>query len=668
MVIRKIPVYNFENLSFYKPQNGDFLKQSFYLSLPPLPEFEAEKTLFSLPGALELRVIIRSYKDGNDDNRSLDSEGCFYFNEKDERILEAVYTTESADGAARGTHTVRLPLSAPFARGGETGLYFDGTWLRFMRNGEVLNQNITLGFFSQPEGELYLDSSFSKVCVSAAENVTVSYREEKTIANTDFYFPHGWNTNIGDVMTFSHGGVYHLIYLLDRRHHGSGPCGSHYICQLTSENLTDWYEQKPIVEIDEPWKTCGTGTMLYHGGKYYMSYGLHTGRYPDARKKLTAEFNAEKSEFIPVTFEEIFAKGALPEGAALSESDDGISFTPKNVIFHAAQNPSAYTASDGKIKLYCGYGGEGVFEAENFNSRFRASNTKFDFVNNSVMRNTTECPAFFEWNGYRYLLIGFTGYFRTLSPDSSEFADAAAMGESIYDALSVPMVSAFKGNRRLIAGWVRSNLGWGGPLMQRELIQCPDGKLDMKWIPELIPETVGENLISDTELIGGFAALERKRSCYLKLKINPQNSEKIGISLKDGDSYTVLQIDRTDKTVQINDSLNGGFTEKIPTILEIMKSAPEDVKPYSKVNFTNIPSVAKNYTLGDIRDIDGTFELKLILRCSRRMHSTVIDAEIAGKRTMISVRTDFFPTELSVISDGNIEIAEKSLHYISFEE
>lgn len=667
MVIRKIPVYSFENLEFKPLGNGEFLKQSFYLKIPKLPHsFESEKTLLSIPNALEIRAIKRSYKDGSPDNRSLDAEGCFYFNMQDEWIVEAICKMETDDLALSGDMVLRLPLSAPFVGGCETGLYFDGTWLRFLLNGEVINEAPALDRFCTPAGAAVTDDIFASVEAAAVNNATLDYREIETQANADFFFPYGWNTNIGDVMTFTHDGVYHLIYLLDRRHHGSGPCGSHYICQLTSDNLVDWHEQKPIVQIDRPWKSCGTGTMFFHNGKYYMSYGLHTTRYGNKKEKIAPEFNEEKGEFEPISFKEVFAKGGLPLGATLSVSDDGINFKPMELLIHSAQNPSAYTDNSGKIILYCGYGGEGVFESEAVDKPFRVSDQNFNFATGSVMRNSTECPAFFEWNGYRYLIIGFTGYFRTVSPDGREFIDAAAMGENAYDALSVPMVTEFGENRRIMAGWVRSSLGWGGVLMQRELIQEENGRLGMKWVPELMPKIVGEQLFTEADTDG--ASLDKQNSYYVRLKINHEKATRIGISFKDGASYAVLELNKLRNTAQINTSVDGGFGEELPTLPEIMKAANPDIRNSNEVNNTITPSIAKNYALPDIALEDAPLEIRLLLRHSKRMHSTVIDAEFNGRRTMISVRDDFYPERLSIISDGEINITDKEMYCIHFEE
>lgn len=668
MLIRKIPVYDFGNPQYLPLDNADFLNDKFYISLPALPQvFDKEKVLLSIPDALELRIIKRSYNDEGEDNASLKCEGCFYFNEADEWILEAEFNMCVSCGLPRDKYFLRLPISAPFMKDGNIGIYFDGTWVRFMKDGEILNENSGMDCFCKPSGDIFTDDMLKGIRVARVENVTVTYREEKTEVSPAFYFPEGWNANVGDVMAYYHDGTYHIMYLFDRRHHGSrNGAGAHYIAHLTTENLVDWYEQKPIAEIDRPWLTYGTGTMVFHDGRYYISYGLHTERYRGMEEKIEPVFNEKTGLFEAVTYEEIFSKGGLPAGAAYSVSDNGIDFVPGNLLFHAARNPSAYKSDNGGIILYCGYRGDGVFESESFDKPFGKSDRDFDFLNNAIMRNSSECPAFFSWNGYKYLIVGFTGYFRTLCPGSEEFVDASAMGENIYDGLSVPMVAEY-GERRIIAGWVKSPRGWGGVMMQRELVQEDGGKLGMKWIPELLPELIGENLFGGKNITEG-ASLEKHQSYYLEITVNPESAKHFGISLEDGLSSCVTQLDFEEKRVQVGKSTKGCFAKRIPTMLEQMKNLPESITYYKSAGIEDIPQNACDYALSDITGIDNEFVLKMLIRYSKRLRSTVLDVEIAEKRTLISVRDGFFPEKVSFLKDGDLTFGNTKLYVINTAE
>ena len=396
-----------------------------------------------------------------------------------------------------------------------------------------------------------------------------------------------------------------------------------------------------------------------------MSYGLHTERYEDGREKITPAYNKEKNEFEIIDFESVLEKGGLPTGASFSVSDDGINFTPSNLLTHASRNPSAYI-EDGKVTLYCGYGGEGVYESEDMYKPFKSVKKKFDF-GKSVMKNSTECPAMFCWNGYKYLIVGFTGYFRALTKNSDELVDAAALGEYIYDGLSVPMVAEFKNNRRLIAGWVHSVLGWGGALMQRELVQFEDGRLGMKWIPELIPQTNGKNLIKSS-LLGGKINLSKEESYLFEADVDSLDCEKIAFSFDDGKTACSLELDFIKKRVQINDCEINKFAQALPTPLEALAPLKDMEVHAMHSGITNIPQFAKNYALPDACGQNEHFKLRMTLRRSKKMRGTVLDVELAARKTLISVRDDFFPTSLSLICQGAAKIHNEKLFNISFEE
>ena len=196
--------------------------------------------------------------------------------------------------------------------------------------------------------------------------------------------------------------------------------------------------------------------------------------------------------------------------------------------------------------------------------------------------------------------------------------------------------------------------------MQRELIAEDKGKLGMKWIPEMMPKTKGTNLFnSDRDFINGFQ-IEKFKSYYLETEIDPKSSNRFGISLSGENGACTFELDFKNNRVQINDAKADYFGERLPTMLELMKNGAEDI--------SNIPRKAKNYALPDISGINKPFTLKMILRYSKRLKSTVIDAEIAGRRTFISVRSDFYPSIIKALFDGNMVVLNSVLYFISNEE
>ena len=104
-------------------------------------------------------------------------------------------------------------------------------------------------------------------------------RRETWTGQVQFYTPRGFNTWIGDVGLYWHDGVFHVLYLLDRHHHGSRwGGGAHIFCQLVSRDLVHWTDCGPLFELERPWQSVGTGTMTFHGGRYLFVHGWHTSR------------------------------------------------------------------------------------------------------------------------------------------------------------------------------------------------------------------------------------------------------------------------------------------------------------------------------------------------------------------------------------------------------
>ncbi len=654
MLTRKVANYAFLSADRYPSKGGSFLEAPFCLFFPVPKNLFQEQVLLRIPGSFCLRLVCRSYEPENPENLTYSREGCFYFREEKEWILEAQCHMTTSDGTYHNTYFVRLPLSAPFAQSGELGFWFDGTWLRFMKDGYVLNENSGLDRFADPIGiPEYAPGWEDSFRAEAADVVTVSYEEHTEPGNADFYSPREWNAFAGDVMNYYHDGTYHLIYLRDRRHHGSrNGEGGHDIHQLTSRDLIHWQEQEPVAVIDAPWKTYGTGTMLFHKGKYYMVYGYHTERYYGTTPQVEPGLEENSRTFPLSDGKELLQQGKLPAGASYSVSEDGIHFEPSYMLFHPGRNPSTYVTPEGKLKLFAGYMGAGIWESNGFDEPFCQTGEDFSFVERSVMQNSTECPCAFVWNGYRYLVIGFTGYYRSLTPGGG-YVDMAGK-EEIYDGLGVPMVSRFGQDRYLMAGWL-NGIGWGSVIVHRELIQEEQGRLGMKWVPEMVPETQEENLLENSPLCQ--SALESGESYLLEMMLDPQSASRGGIQLISGDAAVELQMDFKKKRIQFSEATPHTLAPSLPTAYEVMVQKGENANWRTE----KIAYSTRDFCLGGIEGMEGIFPLRLLIRVSRKMRSTVLDAEIAGRRTILSVRKDFLPERICTCLEDGGQLREMSL-------
>ena len=174
MVIRKIPKYTFETEQWESLSKKTFQNTDFLIELPELEMFtDREQVLFDAQGSLTAKVICRTLDmaENSSELMSLRNENCFDANEKDEWILDVSFTTKTPKGVVL-TQFVRLPLSLPQAKTKPVTLWFNGTWMRLMQDGEVLNENSGYGVLCDPV-EVSCNADIS---IAAVKKVKKSFR------------------------------------------------------------------------------------------------------------------------------------------------------------------------------------------------------------------------------------------------------------------------------------------------------------------------------------------------------------------------------------------------------------------------------------------------------------------------------------------------------------
>jgi hypothetical protein len=95
----------------------------------------------------------------------------------------------------------------------------------------------------------------------------------------------------------------------------------------------------------------------------------------------------------------------------------------------------------------------------------------------------TDCPDFFEWNGYHYLFAEFV-YWMSRGP----LGPWTNPPSNRLDVLYVPKTAAFTDNRRIYVSWLPDG-GWAGNAVFRELVQHEDGTLGTKFVSEMTPKS-----------------------------------------------------------------------------------------------------------------------------------------------------------------------------------
>ena len=252
------------------------------------------------------------------------------------------------------------------------------------------------------------------------------------------------------------------------------------------------------------------------------------------------------------------------------------------------------------------------------------------------MRNSSECPSFFEWNGYKYLIMGVTGFWRT-KKYSNEYIEYASKGFDVYEGLSVPMTAKTDDNRVILAGWI-GGMGWGAMVAHRELIQYENGDLGMKWVPELFPE------IKETEINknkDGIISIKEKCSYYFEADIDPSESSTVEIKFADdkGD-VCELRMDFEKKTAQYGSCAENGRAEDILPMYKAIKTV-EQTKFGFDIGPKALPHRCGDFAIAHVRYPEKPFKVRVPIYRFEKSDCTIIDTEIAGTRTLLTNRKSF---------------------------
>lgn len=458
--------------------------------------------------------------------------------------------------------------------------------------------------------------------------------------------PPGRNRWAGDTMLFHDGERLHLLYLIDRRHHASrAGCGGHHIAHLSTRDLRTWEGHPLAVGLDQPWMTCGTGTVVRHDGRWHLIYGLHSSR---------TVMDATCGTTLPQPFAAI---AGTPMGATSAVSDDGIHFRPTGELVHAAQNPSVFADPAGGFVMFAGYGAEGMYRSDDLRHWQAVDHFVVPFGAESPWRNSTECLCLLEWNGWHYLIGGRSGFWMSRSlagpwwdqdaPESREVVEAmrrrfgadarnprpagpvAKPRWDIYDGQWVPMACALPDGRRILAGWLEDGGGWAGCLVLRELLQEADGTLGLRWLPELLPPLAAPEIPAWTT--DGVAMPE---SGLVELQLVPENGP-FGVILGSDDAsqeQVELRFDPAAGTATWSRRRGDWRPEtRIPTPSELCAEDRRSASPHW-------PWHGGDFAIEGVEHLDRPFTLRLLVTQDRKSGSVVIDAEIAGRRTMITRR------------------------------
>lgn len=657
--------YDFSHTSARADAGFTFVIKNF--DFGKLPMYDEHTEIAELPGAFTIcrrnatigRVLenYNAYWLAMRDQTNFDASQHYEANPMPDGSLQVVEATVRVHDDAHPEWTrISVGFPASFIKPGahELVLHCDGVRLHILLDGTLMDENFIYGTidlsrsdelraghrivdYSNADriGVAKLQTRFSVPAVLPEVTVMREVRDE----TLQFFSPPGFNAWVGDVVPFEHDGIVHMFYLLDRRHHGSKwITGAHYYGHYSSKDLVHWTEHEPIAPIEHQWETCGTGTPFFHNGKYYFAYGLHTDRFTpyESNAGILLRQEAERTGMTHArSFDEL--GGRNPQGMTYAVSDDCIHFRKSRKLTHFSENPSVYTMPDNTLRMYA----DGLWRADGIDGPWTRLRNDFPpSGKDSAMRNSLECPSFFEWNGHFYLVVGMDGFYGADNAEFDNYEDLAAEGRDVYDGMIVPMVIPFQQTRRLISGWI---FPFGSYFCMHELVQFADKNLGSKWVPELYPKVRRTDRLADVvenQPEPKVVDSQPNYACYSMEIEGDSGAVSVQFLGRNGKGCE-FQLDLGGKWAQYETIDNNAFAPPLKTMREVVaewkdrvaifKSIPVEIKYKCHV-------FSKDYRLDQLRGTDKKFTLRLMMKKDAKMPATIIDAEIAGVRTMVSLR------------------------------
>ena len=297
-----------------------------------------------------------------------------------------------------------------------------------------------------------------------------------------YYKPAG-EFYVGDCMPFFHEDTFHLYYLLDEKHHQSkGGLGAHQWAHACTRDLVHWEHHPLALPITADWEgSICTGSVFHHNGTFYAYYAT---RMPDRTQHLCVATSTDGIHFDKSLTNPFASPGA---GYAPRHYRDPCLFRDERTgLFHML-----VTASLEDYPLH-GHGGC----LAHLVSRDLESWQVTDPFLIPGYTGTPECPDYFAWNDWTYLLfsIGGIAHYRM---SRSPLGPWIRPPVDVFDGpmACVLKTAAFGPDRRIGVAYLPSlrddaddgDWLYAGNALFREIVQHDDGCLGCAFPPEMIP-------------------------------------------------------------------------------------------------------------------------------------------------------------------------------------
>lgn len=330
--------------------------------------------------------------------------------------------------------------------------------IELYRNGELCDED-------WPNGERLF--SLSDNLVSDAEIRIDEYSEEPlaspsvitTFENAEGWYP-GNGVFVGDCMPYRREDEYHVLYLKDRRHHGSKwGLGAHQWEHISTADFKTWAVHPMAVPISEPWEgSICTGSWIAHGKTEHLYYTVRRGRglpAPICRSVSEDGYHFEKDRSFSFTISERYTPSSARDPKVFKDSDGlfhmllttRLSKEQKGCLAHLVSSDLHTWTDTGEPML----------------------------INDSA--EEPECPDYIHYGEWYYLIYSLYGRARYLF-SKEPFGPWQVPKEPIIPCAGVPK-GAVWGERIIFTGFKEMG-GYGGCMTFRAATACETGELVFK--------------------------------------------------------------------------------------------------------------------------------------------------------------------------------------------
>lgn len=322
-------------------------------------------------------------------------------------------------------------------------------------NGEVKDEDWPAGIRYYDFNDKIIGDVDIKVCEynpDAQEQSDVIYSFE----NASGWRP-GNGVFVGDCMPYRKNDEYHVLYLKDRRHHGSKwGRGAHQWDHISTKDFITWQVHPMAVAItDISEASICTGSWIQNGDTEYLYYTVR-------------QFSGEPA---PI------CRSVSKDGYHFVKDTDFKFFVSEKYNGESARDPKVILGSDGLFHMFLTTAlvetGKGCL-AHFVSKDMQEWEEKEDPIYVAPDEDQPECPDYFYYNGKYYLIFSHHGTARYMVSDSP-FENFVEPENPIIPCESVPKGAEWQG-RLIFTGFSRID-GYAGTLTFKAARAHQNGEL-----------------------------------------------------------------------------------------------------------------------------------------------------------------------------------------------